>query len=190
MRDDEFLALQAAKKKNKKKQQRRAGDETQAEDTGSVPEAESAESTSKKQKLPKQKRVEDSTSNATESSGPTDVPPLRDETRWCVDCSVEFVFTAGEAQWFLDQGYTNGKNRCNACTAAKKQRFGESAGRGSAAAAREAKTTCYTCGQSGHKTQQCPDAPCYNCERCCPLQSSLRPHALTALTDGACLRPP
>ena len=51
-----------------------------------------------------------------------------DEALVCRDCGEEFIFTAGEAAFFESKGFTNKKTRCAACTAAKKERFGESGG--------------------------------------------------------------
>ena len=88
-----------------------------------------------------------------------------DQTIACLDCGVDFVFSAGEQAFFAEKGYVSGKSRCTECTAAKKARFGEASGPGTAARERAARTTCYTCGQTGHSSKQCKDAPCYNCNQ-------------------------
>ena len=43
----------------------------------------------------------------------------QDQTIACKDCRVEFVFTAGEAQFYADKGFQVPR-RCKACRAAKK----------------------------------------------------------------------
>lgn len=43
-----------------------------------------------------------------------------DETLVCVDCGNEFVFTAGEQEFYASKGYTNKPKRCKACRDAKK----------------------------------------------------------------------
>jgi CxxC-x17-CxxC domain-containing protein len=43
-----------------------------------------------------------------------------DETLVCVECGKEFVFTAGEQEFYASKGYTNKPKRCKACRDAKK----------------------------------------------------------------------
>lgn len=45
-----------------------------------------------------------------------------DITLTCKDCDAEFVFTAGEQQFYAEKGFTNQPVRCPACRKAKKQR--------------------------------------------------------------------
>ena len=169
MRDDEFLALQAAKKAAKlAKKKAKFGGADQV--TEATVESTGASATSTANAAAAAAAPSSSASGSSveskkrrQPSEDDDLPPLQNEQRWCCECGSEFTFSVGEQKWFSDKGYSGGKTRCNECTAAKKQRFGEKAGRGTAAAERAAKTTCYTCGKTGHKTQQCPDAPCYNC---------------------------
>lgn len=44
-----------------------------------------------------------------------------DEKLTCEDCSCEFVFTAGEQEFFAEKGLTNKPKRCPDCRKAKKQ---------------------------------------------------------------------
>lgn len=44
-----------------------------------------------------------------------------DITLTCKDCGAEFVFTAGEQQFYAEKGFTNQPVRCPACRKAKKQ---------------------------------------------------------------------
>ncbi len=44
-----------------------------------------------------------------------------DKTLVCKDCGKEFVFTAGEQEFFAEKGFTNEPQRCKECRDAKKQ---------------------------------------------------------------------
>ena len=88
---------------------------------------------------------------------------VADQTVVCRDCNSDFIFTVGEQQWFKSKGYEGGKTRCDECTKAKKARFGETTGKGVAAAERAAKTVCYTCGETGHSSKNCKQSTCFNC---------------------------
>lgn len=44
-----------------------------------------------------------------------------DKTLVCKDCGKEFVFTAGEQEFYAEKGFTNEPQRCKACRDAKKQ---------------------------------------------------------------------
>ncbi len=46
---------------------------------------------------------------------------LQDKTLVCKDCGTEFVFTAGEQQFYAEKGFTNEPQRCPACRKARKQ---------------------------------------------------------------------
>ena len=43
-----------------------------------------------------------------------------DKTLVCKDCGKEFVFTAGEQEFYAEKGFTNEPQRCKACRDAKK----------------------------------------------------------------------
>ena len=43
-----------------------------------------------------------------------------DETIVCKDCGAEFVFTAGEQQFYAEKGFSNKPQRCPACRKARK----------------------------------------------------------------------
>lgn len=45
-----------------------------------------------------------------------------DITLTCKDCGKEFVFTAGEQQFYAEKGFENQPVRCPECRKAKKQR--------------------------------------------------------------------
>jgi CxxC-x17-CxxC domain-containing protein len=65
-----------------------------------------------------------------------------DKVLICVDCEVEFVFTAGEQMFYADKGFKNVPKRCKACKANRAQ------GMGNASVQRvETKTVCSQCGK-------------------------------------------
>ncbi|MBQ2775704.1 MAG: zinc-ribbon domain containing protein [Clostridia bacterium] len=43
-----------------------------------------------------------------------------DKTLICKDCNQEFVFTAGEQEFYAEKGFVNEPQRCKACRQAKK----------------------------------------------------------------------
>lgn len=45
----------------------------------------------------------------------------QDITLTCKDCSKEFVFTAGEQDFYAQKGFTNQPVRCADCRKARKQ---------------------------------------------------------------------
>lgn len=46
---------------------------------------------------------------------------FEDKTLRCKDCGAEFVFTAGEQEFYAEKGFTNEPQRCKACRNARKQ---------------------------------------------------------------------
>lgn len=51
-----------------------------------------------------------------------------DKTLTCKDCGAEFVFTAGEQEFYAEKGFVNEPQRCKACRDARKAARGESQG--------------------------------------------------------------
>ena len=43
-----------------------------------------------------------------------------DKTLKCKECGNEFVFTAGEQEFYAEKGFVNEPQRCKACRAARK----------------------------------------------------------------------
>ena len=43
-----------------------------------------------------------------------------DKTLVCKDCGAEFVFTAGEQEFYAEKGFQNEPTRCKACRQARK----------------------------------------------------------------------
>lgn len=44
-----------------------------------------------------------------------------DKTLVCIDCGTEFIFTAGEQEFYDTKGFTNEPKRCPDCRAARKR---------------------------------------------------------------------
>ncbi|MDQ6932420.1 MAG: zinc-ribbon domain containing protein [Candidatus Eremiobacteraeota bacterium] len=94
-----------------------------------------------------------------------------DEKLTCTDCGAEFVFSAGEQEFFATKGFQNKPNRCPDCRSARKasrSSGGARAGGASASgAAREMYTvTCSECGQQAEVPfQPRGDKPVY-CRDC------------------------
>lgn len=45
---------------------------------------------------------------------------MQDKSLKCVDCGNDFVFTAGEQEFYAQKGFTNAPTRCPSCRAARK----------------------------------------------------------------------
>ncbi|MCR4407090.1 MAG: zinc-ribbon domain containing protein [Anaerolineae bacterium] len=45
---------------------------------------------------------------------------FRDKTLTCRDCGAQFVFSAGEQEFFHQRGFSNEPSRCPACRAARR----------------------------------------------------------------------
>ena len=68
----------------------------------------------------------------------------QDKTLTCRECGEEFLFTAGEQEFYAAKGFENEPGRCPSCRAARKQQRNS---RGNNQRSREMfKTTCATCG--------------------------------------------
>lgn len=61
-----------------------------------------------------------------------------DKTLKCKDCGADFIFTAGEQQFYAEKGFENEPQRCKACRDARKN-----AGKGGRTLY---ETTCSICG--------------------------------------------
>ena len=53
---------------------------------------------------------------------------FQDRTLVCRDCGAEFVFTAGEQQFYAEKGFQNEPVRCKECRDAKKASRGDRRG--------------------------------------------------------------
>jgi CxxC-x17-CxxC domain-containing protein len=81
-----------------------------------------------------------------------------DETLVCKECGKEFVFTAGEQEFYAEKGFQNEPQRCKACRDAKKN-----AGK----APREYFTaTCAECGKEARVPFQPTEGKPVYCSDC------------------------
>ena len=83
---------------------------------------------------------------------------FQDKTLVCKDCGAEFVFTAGEQEFYAEKGFQNEPQRCKECRTARKN---------AARANREYFTaTCAACGKEAKVPfQPKEDRPVY-CDAC------------------------
>jgi CxxC-x17-CxxC domain-containing protein len=107
-----------------------------------------------------------------------------DRTLVCRDCNEEFVFTAGEQEFYESRGLTNTPGRCPSCRAARKAQGGSrprsnsGGGRSGGSGYRENRTmytvTCANCGNEAQVPfQPRDDRPVY-CSDCYQTQGSGR----------------
>ena len=53
---------------------------------------------------------------------------MEDKKLVCKDCGAEFVFTAGEQEFYKEKGFTNEPSRCPECRKARKAQFNKKRG--------------------------------------------------------------
>ena len=80
-----------------------------------------------------------------------------DKTLKCVDCGQEFVFTAGEQEFYAQKGFVSAPKRCRNCRALKRSQQ------------QSRPTFTAVCARCGAETQRfsapSPDRPWY-CDAC------------------------
>src|SRR3978361_1211178 len=69
---------------------------------------------------------------------------FQDRILRCVDCGTEFIWTAGEQQFFADKNFKNEPKRCKTC---KGKRAARPAGGGMSRERVETQTSCSACGK-------------------------------------------
>jgi CxxC-x17-CxxC domain-containing protein len=97
-----------------------------------------------------------------------------DQTLRCRECGRDFVFTAGEQEFYMSRGLTNTPSRCPECRAARKAAMsGGGGGYQSDRPARQMYTaTCSSCGREARVPfQPRGDKPVY-CSDCFQQQGS------------------
>ena len=75
---------------------------------------------------------------------------FQDKSLRCVDCSNEFIWTAGEQLFFADKQFKNEPKRCKSCKAKRASRV--QLGAGAATDPRERVETQATCSACGKET--------------------------------------
>ena len=65
-----------------------------------------------------------------------------DKTLICKECGNEFIFTAGEQEFYAERGFTNEPQRCKPCRDARKNQ-----GKPAKPAKEMFTTTCANCGK-------------------------------------------
>lgn len=81
-----------------------------------------------------------------------------DKTLICKDCGKEFVFTAGEQEFYAEKGFQNQPQRCRPCRQARK---------GNAAPQREMYIgVCAACGKEARVPFQPRDDRLVYCSQC------------------------
>ena len=72
----------------------------------------------------------------------------QDKTLVCRDCGQEFIFSAGEQEFFASKGLQNEPGRCQSCRAARRTSVSGGNGGMRTGGSREMTTvTCSSCGQ-------------------------------------------
>ena len=69
---------------------------------------------------------------------------FQDKTLVCADCGMEFVFTAGEQEFYQEKGFQNEPRRCPDCRRARRRSEG---GRGGYRPRQMYPAVCADCGQ-------------------------------------------
>jgi CxxC-x17-CxxC domain-containing protein len=82
------------------------------------------------------------------------VSSYEDRVLTCKDCGTQFVFTAGEQEFYASRGLMHAPGRCASCRATRKARLGESGSIGGDAGFRRERgpremhpAVCSNCGQ-------------------------------------------
>ena len=72
---------------------------------------------------------------------------FQDKVLKCIDCGIDFVFTAGEQLFFHDKQFKNEPRRCKNCKSKRASSFGPVVAVSNHMARVETKTSCSQCGK-------------------------------------------
>jgi CxxC-x17-CxxC domain-containing protein len=72
---------------------------------------------------------------------------MQDQTMTCKDCGKQFVWTAGEQQFYQEKGFTNAPTRCPDCRKAKKNMSNGGGGGNRGGSRQDFPITCSNCGK-------------------------------------------
>ena len=93
-----------------------------------------------------------------------------DKTLVCKDCGAEFVFTAGEQEFYAEKGFQNEPTRCKACRQARK-----AARPATGAATREMHdAVCAECGKEARVPFNPTDGKPVYCSECYAARKASR----------------
>jgi len=109
---------------------------------------------------------------------------LEDKTIKCVDCGEEFIFTAGEQEFYREHGLTNFPTRCRGCREARKTSRSDRTPSHGAGARDMHKAVCANCGTET-LVPFAPTAgrPVY-CRDCFQQQNGRRPQVGASRSSG------
>lgn len=106
--------------------------------------------------------------------------PYQDKTITCVDCGTEFIFTAGEQEFYASKGFTNEPRRCPPCRSARRAATGVG-GAGAVSATSTSSggrelyvTRCASCGGEARVPFQPRTAKPVYCSNCFRTQGGSR----------------
>lgn len=90
---------------------------------------------------------------------------MQDKTMKCKDCGKDFVWTAGEQQFYQDKGFSNPPSRCADCRKANKNASFGGGGGGNRGPRQDFPITCSKCGKADTVPFQPkgPDVLCRDC---------------------------
>jgi CxxC-x17-CxxC domain-containing protein len=71
----------------------------------------------------------------------------QDKTLVCRDCGQEFIFSAGEQEFFASKGLQNEPGRCSSCRTSRRASGGMGGGARSGGNREMTTVTCSSCGQ-------------------------------------------
>jgi CxxC-x17-CxxC domain-containing protein len=71
----------------------------------------------------------------------------QDKTLVCRDCGNQFIFSAGEQEFFASKGLQNEPGRCQSCRTARRSNGAVSGGTRSSGVREMTTVTCSNCGQ-------------------------------------------
>ena len=77
----------------------------------------------------------------------------QDKTLTCRECSVDFIFSASEQDFYAEKGLTNEPGRCPECRAARKRNGGGGQGRSTGGYQQQREMHDATCAACGVETQ-------------------------------------
>jgi CxxC-x17-CxxC domain-containing protein len=114
----------------------------------------------------------------------------------CLDCGIEFLFTAGEQDFFAQRGFTEAPKRCPSCRAARKAARAQSsyAVAGGEMGSAGVRATTYAADVGGgwnHEYRERPpremfDAVCADCGRTASVP--FRPSGVRPVYCGDCFQ--